>query len=59
MASSVDWFLDIGVNQHVIPNITNLMGSELYHGSDHLFIVGDSKKLLISHTGHTKLCTLK
>jgi len=59
MASSVDWFLDIGVNQHVTPNIANLMGSELYLGSDHLFIVGDSKKLLISYTGHTKLCTLK
>ena len=59
MTSSVDWFLDISVNHHVTPTIVNLMGSEPYLGSDHLFIVGDSKKLFISYIGHTKLCTLK
>jgi len=58
MESSVDWFLDIDVNQHVTPNIANLMGSKLYLGNDHLF-VSDGKKLLISYIGHTKLYTRK
>jgi len=37
-----DWFPYIGANQHVTPDLTNLIGSESYLGNGHLYI-GDGK----------------
>jgi len=54
--SSVDWFLDIGANQHVTPDLATLTTSEPYLGNDNLH-VGDGKGLPISHLGHTKIYT--
>jgi hypothetical protein len=52
----VDWFPDIGVNQHGTPDVANLTGSESYLSNDHLHI-GDGKGFFISNIGHTKLYT--
>jgi len=52
----VDWFSDIGANQHVTHDLATLTASEPYFGNDNLH-VGDGKTLPISHLGHTKVYT--
>ena len=54
--SSVDWFPNIGANQHVTPDLATLNASEPYLGNDNLH-VGDGKSFPISLIGHTKIYT--
>jgi hypothetical protein len=58
VANSVTWFLDIGANQHVTPNITSMTHAKTYLGNDQ-FHVGDGKGLVISNTTYNILHTLK
>jgi len=50
----VTWFPNIGVNQHVTPDLVTLINFATYLSNDHLH-VRDSKDLDISHIGHTTL----
>ena len=54
----MDSFPDTSPNQHITPDLTNLIGFELYLGNDYLHSC-DSKGLSISNIEHTKLHTPK
>ena len=54
MSTLITWFLNIGVNQHVTPDIASMTSSEPYIGTNQLH-VGDGKGLVISHIAHSKI----
>ncbi|KAJ6969913.1 hypothetical protein NC653_034466 [Populus alba x Populus x berolinensis] len=57
-SAATTWFLDIGANQHVMPDLATLTDSAPYLGNDFLH-VGDGEALDISHVGHTTLYSPK
>jgi hypothetical protein len=53
-STPITWFPNIGVNQHVTPDIANMASLKPYTGTDQLH-VGDDKGLAISHIAHSKI----
>ena len=53
-STPITWFPNIGVNQHVTPDIANMASFKPYTGTDQLH-VGDDKGLAISHIAHSKI----
>ena len=58
LTNSVEWFPDTSANQHITPDLANLIGFEPYLDNNHLH-VSDGKGLSTSNIRHTKLYTPK